>query len=267
MAMSTTKRKQMRGSKATAATGTRKTGKGRGPGRGRASNPARSLVKDPVKGPIKGPIKGLVKGPVKGPVKGKGQLRREATEALLVEAFGRIVQRHGLRFVGVNEVVKEAGVGKALLYRYFGGLPGLVEAWGRENRIWPKLVDMVPLSGAPGATAAQVLKKIVVRNAQVHRDDPVRVEMLADELMTPTAISGALGEIRKQVGRDHAALFARNRDFRDHHLTMVVMMAAASYLAMRAVKAPRFMGEDLADAATWTRLMAEIEAIIERVVG
>ncbi|MCE7896080.1 MAG: TetR/AcrR family transcriptional regulator [Gammaproteobacteria bacterium PRO8] len=263
MAMSTTKRKQMRGSKATAATGARKTGKGRGPGRGRASNPARSLVKDPVKGPIKGPIK----GPVKGPVKGKGQLRREATEALLVEAFGRIVQRHGLRFVGVNEVVKEAGVGKALLYRYFGGLPGLVEAWGRENRIWPKLVDMVPLSGAPGATAAQVLKKIVVRNAQVHRDDPVRVEMLADELMTPTAISGALGEIRKQVGRDHAALFARNRDFRDHHLTMVVMMAAASYLAMRAVKAPRFMGEDLADAATWTRLMAEIEAIIERVVG
>ena len=259
MAMSTTKRKQMRGSKATAATGARKTGKGRGPGRGRASNPARSLVKDPVKGPIK--------GPVKGPVKGKGQLRREATEALLVEAFGRIVQRHGLRFVGVNEVVKEAGVGKALLYRYFGGLPGLVEAWGRENRIWPKLVDMVPLSGAPGATAAQVLKKIVVRNAQVHRDDPVRVEMLADELMTPTAISGALGEIRKQVGRDHAALFARNRDFRDHHLTMVVMMAAASYLAMRAVKAPRFMGEDLADAATWTRLMAEIEAIIERVVG
>lgn len=259
MAMSTTKRKQMRGSKATAATGARKTGKGRGPGRGRASNPARSLVKDPAQGPIK--------GPVKGPVKGKGQLRREATEALLVEAFGRIVQRHGLRFVGVNEVVKEAGVGKALLYRYFGGLPGLVEAWGRENRIWPKLVDMVPLSGAPGATAAQVLKKIVVRNAQVHRDDPVRVEMLADELMTPTAISGALGEIRKQVGRDHAALFARNRDFRDHHLTMVVMMAAASYLAMRAVKAPRFMGEDLADAATWTRLMAEIEAIIERVVG
>lgn len=255
MAMSTTKRKQMRGSKAVAATGPRKSVKNGGPGRGRTSNPARSLVKRSVKGPIK------------DPVKGKGRLRREATEALLVEAFGRIVKRHGLRYVGVNEVVKEAGVGKALLYRYFGGLPGLVEAWGRENRIWPKLVDMVPLSTAPGATAAQVLKNIVVRNAQVHRDDPVRVEMLADELMTPTAISGALGEIRKQVGRDHAALFARNRDFRDHHLTMVVMMAAASYLAMRAVKAPRFMGEDLADAATWTRLMAEIEAIIERVVG
>ncbi|QOJ31038.1 MAG: TetR/AcrR family transcriptional regulator [Gammaproteobacteria bacterium] len=199
--------------------------------------------------------------------KGKGQLKREATESLLVEAFGRIVERHGLRNVGVNEVVKEAGVGKALLYRYFGGLPGLVEAWGRQNRVWPRLVDMVPLSAAPDATAAEVLKKIVVRNAQVHRDDPVRVEMLADELMTPTAISGALGEIRKQVGRDHAALFARNRDFRNHHLFMVVMMAAASYLAMRAVKSPRFMGEDLADEATWARLMAEIEAVIERVAG
>ena len=211
--------------------------------------------------------RGRGEGKEKGKEKGKGQLKRAATEALLVDAFGRIVQRHGLRNVGVNEVVKEAGVGKALLYRYFGGLPGLVAAWGQANRVWPRLVDMVPLSAAPGATAAEVLKKIVVRNAQVHRDDPVRVEMLADELMTPTAISGALGEIRKQVGRDHAALFARNRDFRDHHLFMVVMMAAASYLAMRAVKSPRFMGEDLADEATWARLMAEIEAVIERVAG
>ncbi len=199
--------------------------------------------------------------------KGKGQLKREATEALLVEAFNRIVARHGLRSVGVNEVVKEAGVGKALLYRYFGGLPGLVEAWGRTHRVWPAPADLVPLSGSVDGSGAAMLKKIVVRNAQVHRDDPVRVEMLADELMTPTAISGALGAIRQQVGREHAAVFARSREFREHHLFMVVMMAAASYLAMRAVKSPRYMGEDLADEATWARLMAEIEAVIERVAG
>jgi len=194
-------------------------------------------------------------------------LKREATKALLVGAFGRVVARNGLRDVGVNEVVKEAGVGKALLYRYFGGLPGLVEAWGRANRIWPRAADLVPLSAGAGATAAQILKTIVVRNAQVHRDDPIRVEMLADELMTPTAISAALGGIRRRVGREHATVFARNRNFREHHLLMVVMMAAASYLAMRAVKSPRYMGEDLADEATWARLMAEIGAIIEQMVG
>jgi AcrR family transcriptional regulator len=201
-------------------------------------------------------------------VKGKGALKREATEAELVEAFGRVVRRGGLRNVGVNEVVKEAGVGKGLLYRYFGGLPGLVRAWGRKHRLWPELKNLEALSadGADESPAAQ-LKRIVVRNADMHRIVPMRIELLADELMTPTSISGALSEIRQQVGRDHADVFSKNREFRNHHLFMVVMMAAASYLAMRAVKAPRFMGEDLADEQTWERIMKEIEAIIDRVVG
>jgi len=193
-----------------------------------------------------------------------GQRGRKASEAALVAAFGRVVRRKGLRNVGVNEVVKEAGVGKALIYRYFGGLPGLVEAWGRAERIWPQATDLEPLSGSSGVEALQA---IVVRNARVHREDPVRVEMLADELMTPTAISAPLGEIRQRVSREHAAAFAGHEDFRRHRLFMVVMLAAASYLAMRAVKAPRYMGEDLADEATWERLMAEIEAIIAKVAG
>ena len=200
--------------------------------------------------------------------KGRGRIKREATEAQIIAAFGRVVQRNGLRNVGVNEVLKEAGVGKALLYRYFGGLPGLVTAWGQKNRLWPQLADLVPLSNARSAASpAEHLKTIVVRNADVHRADPVRIEMLADELMTPTSISGALSEIRQQLGRDHAAVFARNRVFRDNHLLMVIMMAAASYLAMRAVKAPLYMGEDLADEATWARLMREIESIIDKAAG
>lgn len=199
---------------------------------------------------------------------GRGALKRQATEAQIVAAFGRVVQRNGLRNVGVNEVVKEAGVGKALLYRYFGGLPGLVQAWGQKNRVWPPLANLEPLSaGSAEDSPAAQLARIVQRNAEVHRADSVRIEMLADELMTPTAISGALSGIRRQLGRDHAAIFARNPRFREHHLLMVVMMAAASYLAMRAVKAPRFMGEDLADEATWKRVMREIGRIIDRAVA
>jgi AcrR family transcriptional regulator len=198
--------------------------------------------------------------------KGKGRLKRAATETALIEAFGRVVERNGLRNVGVNEVVKEAGVGKALIYRYFGGLPGLVEAWGARNRIWPPLANLVPLSNAAQGSTADQLKRIVVRNADVHRANAVRVEMLADELMQPTAISGALSKIRQQLGRDHAAIFARSRRFRDNHLLMLVMMAAGSYLAMRAVKSPRYMGENLADPATWERVMREIERIIDRAV-
>jgi AcrR family transcriptional regulator len=193
---------------------------------------------------------------------GKGARKRLATERGLIEAFGRIVRRKGLRHVGVNEVLKEAGVGKAVLYRYFGGLPGLVEAWGRLNRIWPQQAHLAPL--ADEADGAASLKRIVRRNAEVHRADPVRIEMLADELMTPTALSGALTGIRRQLGQEHAAAFAGHRLFQQHRDLMIVAMAAASFLAMRAVKAPRYMGQDLADEATWRRLMARIDRVIDQ---
>ena len=199
--------------------------------------------------------------------KGKGRLKREATEAELIDAFGRVVRRNGLRSVGVNEVVKEAGVGKALLYRYFGGLPGLVRAWGEKNRIWPEPSDLTQLADALDAVSVtEQLKRVVVRNANSHRNDPVRVELLADEMMTQTPISDALSEIRQQLGQQHAAIFTRNRQIQDHHMLLVVLMAATSYLAMRALKSPRFMGENLAAEETWQRLMGEIETIIERVV-
>jgi AcrR family transcriptional regulator len=202
---------------------------------------------------------------VPGTPKGKGRLKREATEAALIAAFGRIVERNGLRNVGVNEVLKAAGLGKALLYRYFGGLPGLVRAWGEKNRVWPELSDMAQLADAlEREPVAGQLKRMVVRNANAHRERPLRVELLADEIMAPSPISEALSGIRQQLGQEHAAIFARNPELREHRLLLVVMMAAASYLAMRAVKSPRFMGQDLSDEHTWQRLMREIERIIDR---
>ena len=198
---------------------------------------------------------------------GKGRLKREATEAEIVNAFDRVVRRKGLRHVGVNTVVKEAGIGKALLYRYFGGLPGLVRAWGEKNQIWPDLTELADFSARMGsASIAEQIKRIVIRHANSLREDAVRVELLADEIMTPTAISEALSEIRGQLGREHQRIFARNPDLAegDNRALIIILMAAASYLAMRAVKSPQFMGRDIASDEGWSDLMDHFELIIDR---
>ncbi|NJO13629.1 MAG: TetR/AcrR family transcriptional regulator, partial [Gammaproteobacteria bacterium] len=152
--------------------------------------------------------------------KGKGRLKREATEAQIVDAFHRLVQRDGLRNVRVNAVIKEAGVGKGLLYDYFGGLPGLVQAWGNKYQIWPDIGEMIGLSHDLTRTRmAQQIREIVLRHAESLRADPLRVELLADEFMSPTAISPALSNIRRELSQQHHALFAdqpamRNDDYR-----------------------------------------------------
>ena len=202
--------------------------------------------------------------------KGKGALKREATEAEIINAFGRVVERNGLRNVGVNEVIKEAGIGKALLYRYFGGLPGLVQAWGEKNQIWPDLSELADMSNSmDSVSVAEQIKRMVLHHANSLREDPVRVELLADEFMSPTAISDALTEIRQQLGREHAAIFAGNRELDEdgNRALMIVLMAAASYLAMRAVRSPRYMGRDVGSDEGWQAMLAHFERIIDSVAG
>lgn len=198
------------------------------------------------------------------PPKGKGRLKREATEAALIDAFGRVVQRGGLRSVGVNEVIKEAGIGKALLYRYFGGLPGLVKAWGEKNRVWPDLTEFHNIPpGEPGSDSASLLKRMLMHHAESLREDPLRVEILADQFMNPTPISEALQDIRAQLGQQHQKIFSANEHIQEHRALMMFLMSAASFLAMRAVKAPWYMGENLATDQGWNLMMNELERLID----
>jgi AcrR family transcriptional regulator len=200
-------------------------------------------------------------------VKGKGRLKREATEAALIEAFGRVVQRSGLRTVGVNEVIKEAGIGKALLYRYFGGLPGLVRAWGEARNIWPDLSEFHALPDDPAKIDARaLLKRMVLHHANSLREDPLRVEILAEQFMNPSPISEALQEIRQQLGREHQQIFLDHSVIQEHSDLMRFLMGAVSFLAMRAVKAPWYMGENIGTDEGWAKLMGELEKIVDAVV-
>ena len=198
-------------------------------------------------------------------IKGKGRLKREATQDALIAAFGRVVQRAGLHNVGVNAVIKEAGIGKALIYRYFDGLPGLVRAWGEKNQIWPDLSEFHEISGQ--TSTADLLKRMLAHHAESLREDPLRVEILADQFMTPTPISDALQEIRQKLGREHQEIFSKHSQLQEHRQLMMVLMGAASFLAMRAVKSPGYMGDDISTDTDWNKVMKQIDEIIDAMVA
>ncbi len=97
-------------------------------------------------------------------------------------------------------------------------------------------------------------------------------------MLLPSGTYGA-GQIRgearhRSIGRGESlhevsstGLFLRELDEGDNRALMIVLMAAASYLAMRAVKLPRYMGRDVGSDDGWQALMAHFERIIDRVAG
>src|SRR5690606_40121422 len=51
---------------------------------------------------------------------------RAATEEKIYESFLSLLEEKGPQAVGINAIAKKAGVSKEHIYRYFGGLQGLL---------------------------------------------------------------------------------------------------------------------------------------------
>ena len=107
---------------------------------------------------------------------------------------------------------------------------------------------------------------MVLHHASSLREDPLRVEILAEQFMNPTPISEALQEIRQQLGQEHQIIFKENEQIQKYRVLMMFLMSAASFLAMRAVKAPWYMGEDLADDEGWDLMMEQLVQVIDATV-
>jgi hypothetical protein len=67
---------------------------------------------------------------------------RKATREKFIKAVGSILSKNGFAGIGINAVAREAGVDKVLIYRYFGGLPQLISAFGCEGNFWPSVEEL-----------------------------------------------------------------------------------------------------------------------------
>ena len=61
---------------------------------------------------------------------------KEATKRKLIDAVGVIIKRDGFSTLKISTIAKVAEVDRKLIYRYFGGLNHLIEAYIVENDYW-----------------------------------------------------------------------------------------------------------------------------------
>ena len=199
------------------------------------------------------------------PRKPATQARRESTEDRILDAFETVLCKRGIRNLSINAIVDEAGVGKPLLYRYFGDLPGLVRAWGERRGAF---LDPFPPEG-PGEERFDDLKDLLqddlIKTGEHLRNNPVTLAFLAEELVGKNDVSKAFNDVRaltrkasmKRLLRDPRYLEPDNRGL------ILIVYAAMTYLALRSKHAPSFFNIDLSTEEGWEDINGLIGGIFE----
>lgn len=97
-----------------------------------------------------------------------------------VAALARVLAERGFAALNVEAVAREAGFNKALVYRYFGGLEGLLQAFAVSEDFLPDLAELGQgVLPDPRALPPRRRLAIVLKNyARALRRRPATVQIL-----------------------------------------------------------------------------------------
>ena len=192
---------------------------------------------------------------------------REKTEAKLLQAIAEVLAEKGFGKLGVNAVARQAGVDKVLIYRYFGDLNGLMEAYAKSNDFWPSVDDL--LAHVEGQVAlsdmafSDAFSEVFRRYADAIRSRPLTLEILSWETIERNALTIALEDVRESVGQQLGEFLARSSPPPgDWQAIINLFSGGIHYLAMRGRKITRYGGINIAEDDGWDRLIDSIRFLI-----
>ena len=194
---------------------------------------------------------------------------RQSTEDAIVRAFEAVMLREGVEGLGVNAVAQEAGVNKVLIYRYFGGLPGLARHWVSNSTFWPTALELIgnDEEGFAKLPVRERIRAVLINYIDAIRSRPQTVEMLAAELMAPSDITRAFADALMRPGKgvaDFINLDDEEADLSDKIWNLIYMVnGLASYLAIRERNNPTYLGMDLNDDESWDYLRNTVGEITD----
>ncbi|MDD9302811.1 MAG: TetR/AcrR family transcriptional regulator [Desulfobacter sp.] len=192
------------------------------------------------------------------------------TRKRLISAVGSILGREGFKGIGVNAVAREAGVDKVLIYRYFGGLPGLIAAFGKEGDFWPSALEMAV--GDIKAFSRLSLEKRLSSFSRYFisalRKRPVTLNIMAWEMVEVNDLTRELEAVReKSILEFFKLFFGTNQNADQIQTGMMLVGAALSYLLIRSDHIEVYGGLGLTTDEDWERIQSGVETIVKGIVN
>lgn len=179
----------------------------------------------------------------------------------MVAAVGYILARDGFSKFGVNSVSRQAKVDKALIYRYFGGLPGLLRAYGNSIDFWPSLDEIIgDIEVFKQKSIGEKMAELLVQFSRALRRRPMTLEIMAWELVEHNELTQLLADVREQwvekfFQRFSDEISATNLDIA---ATSALFGAAINYLLIRGRNTHVFNKIAIDSDLGWQRLEAAL---------
>ena len=182
---------------------------------------------------------------------------RLQTEARLRAAVETLLVSGGFGALTPSAIAKQAGTDKMLIYRYFGGMPGLVEAVANGPNFFPTLDEVC--NGDPEAVCCLPVSEraaLVVDNyARLLMARPVILELMVWELVDRNELTAIMETARETMGlRMARELFADVENPGQVSAVSALLGAAVTYLAIRQRRIRWFNGIDLRADAGWDQI-------------
>ncbi|MGE0502984.1 MAG: TetR/AcrR family transcriptional regulator [Rhizobiaceae bacterium] len=190
------------------------------------------------------------------------QRDRAATETSLLAAARGVLADVGFQGLGVNAVARAAGCDKQLIYRYFGGLDGLIDAIGAGiAEDWRR--RLAPLS--PATSYAAFAEAMMLGFLDALIADPLMQKIMVWEIAEPSPLVQRLTLARSKammrwVAESRGTLAPPAGV--DIGATNAALLAAIQHLVLAAAAAGQFSGLPLASDSDWERVRAVVRRLV-----
>lgn len=192
---------------------------------------------------------------------------RGRTEANILAAAKHVLAESGFQGFGINAVARRAGCDKQLIYRYFGGIDGLVDAIGDDIATWLS-VGLANVHRTPASAYGELMEQLLMGFLTALRGDMLVQKIAAWEIADPSELVARLSQAR---GKALAAWIASARgDLApppgiDAPAMNAILIAAVQHLVLSATTTGHFAGVALTTGDDWERITTAIRALVRAV--
>ncbi|MDC7126480.1 MAG: TetR/AcrR family transcriptional regulator [Spirochaetales bacterium] len=195
---------------------------------------------------------------------------KDKTKQAFINAAIEIIKTEGFEHLGINLIAEKAGASKVLIYRYFGGLDGLVKTVAENlDPIHTKGAMDIILEHGDEMTPSMLIKEAILSGYKELKNDEIAKKLMIWELSHQNIITKNFSEARETAGKEltQKSWEAINGKDKlpgvDINALLAVVIAGVYYLTLRSDSVQDFNEVNIQDESGWQRIADSFKNLVE----